>query len=117
MASDAAIALAKELGVDFDSVKGTGVFGNKLLKDVQAAADAAAPLEITVGLATISNSQTPPPNSDEWIRSDWSDVRVFAVARNVLAVKFDVIPAQINCTLIKRDGAITWVTGHVAATA
>ena len=116
MPSDAAVALAEELGVDIDSVKGTGVFGNKLLKDVQAAADAAPPLEITVGLATISNNQTP-PNNDGWVRSNWSDIRVFAVGRNVLAVKFDVIPAQINCTLIKRDGGVTWVTGHVVPAA
>ena len=115
MARNAAKALAKELGVDIDDVVGTGEDGNVLVDDVRAAAQN-GPEEETVGLATIKNSQTPPPNNDEWVRGDWSDVRVFAVARNVLAVKFDVIPAQINCTLIKRDGGVTWVTGHVAPT-
>ena len=112
MERNAAKALAKELGVDIKAVVGTGEDGNVLVDDVRAAAQN-GPEEETVGLATIKNSQTP-PNNDGWVRSNWSDERVFTVGRNVLAVQFDVIPAQINCTLIKRDGGVTWVTGHVA---
>ena len=112
MANTAAVELAEELGVDFDSVKGTGVLGRKLVKDVQAAADAAAPESTTVELRIIPAGKSPPTTAFG-VMADWSDDRVISVGRQALGDEFAVQADEITVTDVERTLSLATITGHV----
>lgn len=112
MPSDAAIAKAKELGVDIDTVEGTGVFGKVLVKDVQAAADAATADSKTVELPVIPAGKTPPTTAF-WVMADWADVRVLGIGKQALSEEFGVQGSEITVTEVARTPSVATITGHV----
>ena len=112
MTSDAAVALAEELGVDLDTVKGTGFLGNKLVKDVQAAADAAGPDSKTVELPVVLPETRTLP-APYWVRAGWNNVRIISVGRQALGDEFGVAADEITVTKLEPTPTVAFVTGHV----